>query len=169
MDYRELNAIRQVAEVMKTLFGEMLQLISAGALGLFVGALLAEGFLFVPYWRSLPADVFFSLHKEYGPRIYRFFAPLTILATMLAIVAAVVCFATAQPGHWPTAIAGILSVSMMGIYLIYFKQANAKFAEGRIRADELAAELGRWARWHWVRVIIGVIAFAAALFGLRGF
>lgn len=147
---------------------EALQLASTGAMGLYVGALLAEGFVFVPYWRSLPSDVFFSLHKENGPRLYRFFAPLTIAATLLAIGAAISCVATAQPGRWPTVIAGILSLTMVGIYLLYFKSGNAKFAAARISADELAAELSLWARWHWARVAIGIAAFAASLLGLRG-
>jgi hypothetical protein len=55
------------------LFIEILKIVSTGLLGLFVGALLAEGALFVPYWKTLKAEAFFSLHKEYGPRLYRFF------------------------------------------------------------------------------------------------
>jgi hypothetical protein len=114
------------------LFIEILKIVSTGLLGLFVGALLAEGALFVPYWKTLKAEVFFSLHKEYGPRLYRFFAPLTISATFLAVVTAVVCVATQQNGRWATAVAGILGTTMIGIYFLYFQTANAKFAVGQI-------------------------------------
>ena len=148
------------------LFVEILEIVSAGFLGLFVGALLAEGALFVPYWKTLEAETFFILHKEYGPRLYRFFAPLTIAATFLAVVTAVVCILTAQNGRWATMIAGILAATMIGIYFLYFKTANAKFAVGKISADDLKDELNRWEKWHWVRVIVGIVAFAASLIGL---
>ena len=82
------------------LFCDLLQFLTAWLLGLFVGALLAEGALLVPYWRTLPAAEFFALYKEYKPRLYRFFEPLTIAATSLAVITAVACLMTAHPGSW---------------------------------------------------------------------
>lgn len=145
---------------------DLLQFFSTGMLGLFVGALLAEGALFIPYWRALPAEHFFALHKVYGPRLYRFFAPITVVATMSAVVAAVACALTDRPGRWSAVVAGVMSASIVVLYFLYFKRANASFAAASLSADELSAELARWAAWHWARVIIGVCAFAAALFGL---
>lgn len=147
-------------------FCELLQLISSGILGLFVGALLAEGALLVPYWRTLPADKFFSLHKEYGPRLYSFYAPLTIAATMLAVTTAIVCLLTFHSGRWSSLVVGILAVLMVAIYFFYFKHANAKFAAASISAAELPIELARWAIWHWVRVAVGLLAFIASLIAL---
>ena len=128
---------------------------------------MAEGFLFVPYWRSLPSDDFLSLHKEYGPRLYRFFAPLTIMGTLFPVIAAITTIVTDTQIRWSTVVAGILAGSMIGIYQIYFKDANAKFAIGKLTADELAAELKSWDLWHWVRVAIGIVALIASLLGLR--
>jgi len=145
---------------------DLLQFFSAGLLGLFVGALLAEGALFIPYWRALPAKQFFALHKVHGPRLYRFFAPLTVAATMSAVVTAVACALADHPGRWPALAAGILSASMVGLYFLYFKRANASFAAASLSADELSTELNLWAEWHWARVVIGVAAFVAALLGL---
>ena len=68
---------------------DILQLLSAGVLGIFVGAQICEGALFVPYWKSLPAADFFELHKTYGRKIYQFFAPLTIIATVLPLLTSV--------------------------------------------------------------------------------
>ena len=140
---------------------------STGFLGLLVGALLAEGFIFVPYWKSLQSDVFLSLHKEYGSRLYRFFAPLTIAGTLFPVIAAIITLVTDIQVHWSTVAAGILAGSMIGIYLIYFKDANAKFAVGKLTSDELATELKAWDLWHWIRVGIGIVAFLLSLFGLR--
>jgi len=44
---------------------DLLQFFATVTLGLFVGALLAEGALLVPHWRTLPAEQVFSLNKEY--------------------------------------------------------------------------------------------------------
>lgn len=153
--------------IMMNLIGEMLVFLSAGVLGLFIGALLAEGALLVPYWRSLRSDDFFALHKEFGPRLYRFYAPLTIAATVLALVAAITSVATAHPGRWSAVTASLLTLSMIAIYSFYFQPANAKFAAASISANELPAELARWAFWHWVRVAIGIIAFAASLLAVQ--
>jgi hypothetical protein len=153
---------------MINIVSEILQMVSMGVVGLFVGALLAEGVLLVPYWRTLPPAQFFSLHKEFGPRLYKFYAPLTIVATLLTVVAAVSCVSNAQPGRWATLVAALLTLSMVGIYFLYFKQANATFAAASINSNELELELSRWATYHWLRVIIGIIAFAISLLGVKG-
>lgn len=141
--------------------------LSTGLLGLLVGALLAEAFLLVPYWRTLPAPVFFELHKDYGPRLYRFFAPLTIAGTLLPAVSAVAAILSST-ATLPVVLAGALSLAMVAIYGVYFKSANASFAQGRLTPAELSEELARWHRWHSVRLIIGLAAFALSLIALHG-
>ena len=44
---------------------------------------------------------------------------------------------------------------------------NASFSAGTIARDAVAAELGRWATWQWVRIALGTGALAAALLALR--
>lgn len=135
-------------------------------MGLLVGALLAEGAIFIPYWRSLPADTFYSLHKEYGPRLYRFFAPLTIVPSFLSIAASALSFITADAGRWPTLVACVLFMCVLATYVGYFKQANARLATATLSAKELSLELARWKSWHWMRVVLGICSFGAALLGL---
>jgi purine-cytosine permease-like protein len=106
---------------------------------------------------------------EYGPRLYRFFAPLTIVTTLLAVLTAVVGGTTANPARWLVYGAAFLAFCMIVIYFAYFKQANARFAKADMSAAELAKELVRWEIWHWVRVAIGLTAFITALIGLARF
>ena len=146
---------------------QLLKLASAASLGLLIGALLAEGAIFVPYWRTLPPPVFFALRKEWGPRLYRFFAPLTIAASFAAIGAAVACWFVERPYSWPTLVCGMLAAALVLIYAAYFKSANARLASAQLNGVELAAELRRWTQWHWARVAIGMLAFAASLLGLQ--
>lgn len=148
-------------------FSQILQLISTGSMGIFVGALLAEGALLVPYWQSLSAKEFFTLYKQYGPRLYRFYSPLTTIATLLAVASAMVNISTASQGQLMSIVSSILALVMIGIYMLYFRQANAKFATAAISDNQLPIELARWAYWHWVRVIIGLLAFASSLYALN--
>ena len=152
--------------MMMTALCHVLQVLSAGAIGLLVGALLAEGSLLVPYWRSLPSDTFYALHKDYGPRLYRFFAPLTITPTLLIVAAAGASMWTSDSGRWPTVVASILYLSVIGTYVGYFRQANARLAAASLSANELSAELARWATWHRARVVLGMLAFGTALVGV---
>ena len=52
----------------------------------------------------------------------------------------------------------LLSTGLMllciGIFYFYFKGANEQFYDGVLSVENLAAELERWAQWHWVRVVL---------------
>ncbi len=145
---------------------DVLQLFSAGSIGLLVGALLAEGAIFIPYWRALPTEQFYSLHKEYGPRLYRFFAPLTIAPAVLILTAAGLSLWTADAGRWAMFMACLFFIGVLMTYVGYFKNANARLAAATLSAYGLSLELARWESWHWVRVVLGVFAFGAALIGV---
>lgn len=142
---------------------EVLQLISSLALGLLVGSLLTEAMILVPYWRSMEAKEFLRLHSKLGPRLYTYFAPLTILATMLPVFAAVMPIIMDTTPHWLSLVPAIITLIMLAIYFGYFKGANESFKTGSIGVDGLPEELTKWANWHWVRVILGVTAFFTSL------
>jgi len=63
------------------MFIEILQLLSCMALGLLVGSLLTEAVILVPYWRAMDPQEFLDLHGTLEQQLYRYFAPLTIVAT----------------------------------------------------------------------------------------
>ena len=142
---------------------EILQLISCFALGLLVGSLLTEAMILVPYWRTMKPKEFLSLHSTLGPRLFIYFAPLTILATMLPVVAAVMPFVLGTTSHWLSIVPAIITLIMLAIYFGYFKGANDSFKSGSVGVDGLAEELTKWARWHWTRVVLGIAAFFTSL------
>lgn len=135
--------------------------------GIFIGALLAEGALLVPYWRSLAPDDFFKLHGVFGPRLYRFYAPLTISATLLSVASMVASILISDPNVYYLMFAAILAILMVLIYFVYFQKANASFASRTVKPNDLKAELERWAFWHWARVGVGLFAFASLLRALE--
>ncbi len=132
-------------------------------LGLAAGAVLAEGAVLVPYWRSLPAAEFLRWYREHGALLLRFFGPLEGAAALLACLAAAVSARTDVADARALGVAAALTVSVLAAFPLYFRRVNASFAEGSIPADRVAAELRRWARWHWLRVALASGGFAAAV------
>lgn len=132
-------------------------------LGLFSGSLLTEALLLVPYWRSLKFDAFYELHSVFGPRLFRYFAPLTAAAIILSLVSAGRGF-FALTGHDPLAwTAAGLSILVLSTFFAYFGRANQAFAERRLSATELEVELARWHSVHNFRTLMALLAFAASI------
>lgn len=150
------------------LFADVALFLSAAGLALFVGALLTEAMVLVPMWRTLQPEEFFRLHAAHAYRLYAFFAPLTVSATLLAVVAAAASVAANRPGSSASVVAAILALVILSTYGLYFRRANASFAAANIKHEDLPAELARWAAWHWFRTIVGLVALASALLALRG-
>lgn len=151
---------------MTALTNELLPLVAAANLGLLAGALLAEDRLLLPYWRTLPADTFYALHPTYGPLLYRFFAPLTMAAPLVAVLAAVQVLlqsGVAAPRSLSAIAAATLTCSLVAIYLLFFKAANEAFERKAVPAADLPAALARWASWHRARVLVCLTAFGLSL------
>lgn len=141
----------------------LLLLVSSGVLGVFLGAQIAEACLFVPIWKKMDPDDFFEQHDSVAPLIYRFFAPLTVAATLipLAAVAVNLFLSSAQSGLlW---IMGLSTLAFFSTYFLYFKEANQKFADRALSNAELPDELNKWGKWHWARIVFELIAFACSL------
>jgi hypothetical protein len=141
--------------------------LSVAALGIFVGAMLTEGFVLVPYWRSLPANEFHAWYAANDRRLLGFFGPVTTVAALSAVATALVSLRGHDRGRWGALLAAMLSAAFVLTFPLYFQRANASFAAATVAADELPAELLRWATWHWARTALGVAALTAALLSLR--
>ena len=55
------------------------------ALGLSAGALVIEGAVLIPSWRSLQPDRFLAWYREHARLLFKFFGPLEIIAAGLAV------------------------------------------------------------------------------------
>ena len=142
---------------------EVFQLFSCLALGLLVGSLLTEAMILVPYWRTMDPGEFLNLHGTLGPKLFRYFAPLTISATVLPVLAALLPFVIGVTADWLSIVPAALVIVMLIIYFVYFEKANDSFKTGSVGVDGLPTELQKWAKWHWIRVVFGLVAFFTSL------
>ena len=149
------------------LLAEVLSRLATASLGIFVGAMLTEGCLLVPYWRSLSADAFYSWYQANDRRLVGFFGSLTWLAALSALAAAGISWRTASPGRWSAVAAAACMLAAVSMFFVYFAQANAAFSRGSMAADELRGELKRWATWHWWRCGLSLAALTAAILAAR--
>jgi len=131
------------------------------ALGLAAGAVLAEGAVLVPWWRAQPPEAFLAWYAANASRLFGFFGTLEMVAAVLVIVAAVLF-------RSPSFVAAaLLTVGVLAAFPLYFQDVNASFEKATIAPADVPAELGRWAEWHWVRTVLAIAAFAAAVLGIR--
>lgn len=140
---------------------DFIPLLSTVLLGLFAGSLLTEGAILVPYWRRMAPAEFFRLHSTLGRHLFRYFAPLTVISVLMSVVAALA--SGLQSLAW--LITAGLCLATLAIFFIYFKRANQSFADQSLPEDDLGAELGRWAAWHWFRTGLIILAFGFSVYG----
>ena len=145
---------------------EACTLFSSAVLGIFLGSQLVEAFLFLPFWKGMTANEFFDFYKRYGEGIHRFYAPLTILATILPVVSALIYLSSPVDRQTSVLylILGVSTVAFFSTFFLYFKSANRRFSERSISDNDLASELGRWGNWHWGRIYLEAVAFICTLF-----
>ncbi len=143
-------------------------LLAATALGLSAGAMLTEGAVLVPYWRSLPPDSFLSWYAENASLLFDFFGPLEIASALLAVVAAGLYRFERRRGSGWLVLSAVLALAVLAAFPLYFREVNASFAAGTTGLDRVPEELARWAAWHWARTAIGVGAFGAAVLARMG-
>lgn len=138
-----------------------INILSTLVLGLYAGSLLTEAMILVPYWRRMEPAEFFGRHSSLGPSLYRYFAPLTTGAVILAVAAA----ALNRGENLAWNVTAGLCLLALAIFFIYFKKANQSFADHSLKDDELTTELARWANWHWFRTVLMTIALGISIAG----
>ncbi len=141
------------------------------SIGLLAGALLLETAVLVPHWRSLSVGEFAALHGAFASRLYRFFAPLTVVSVALSVASGVLHLrvdARHAAGAWLTLTGSALAASLMAFYGLYFRTANLRLPEVATAGSQprFDAMLRRWHRVQQIRTAVSVVALALATLGL---
>lgn len=128
--------------------------------GLLAGSLLTEGLVLVPFWRTLPSGRFYELHGPAGPRLFRYFAPLTAAAVISSIFAASI-----ERDNVALLLAAGLNFLALSTFFFFFQKTNRKLTNRTYDDSGLAIVLRKWSLWHHVRtgfVLVGFVALAIA-------
>jgi uncharacterized membrane protein YphA (DoxX/SURF4 family) len=137
-------------------------------LGLLAGAMLLIAVAFVGYWQSLDPETFLTWFATHAHRIGGLMIPLGVAATAAAIGSAVVTWRIGGPVRaWALTSAG-LAVLVVVVYFAAHAPRNTAFAARSVAPENVSRELGAWATWHWVRVVLGLASFYAQLLSIRG-
>jgi Domain of unknown function (DUF1772) len=135
---------------------------------IFVGAMLTEALVLLPMWRSLKPAELSALHARHAHTLYRFFAPLTAITTMVMVLSAALAVAFGHVQSYFAVTAAVLSLAILCLYFLYFRRANADLANMLSRPEEIAPVLARWALWHWLRTAMALCAFLLSLPSQKG-
>jgi hypothetical protein len=143
-----VNGIRDNAETAFPHITTAIALAAVIALGLSAGALLMEGAVLVPYWRSLPAADFLQWYRDNASRLLNFFGPLEIVTAVLVLAAAGLYGARTSPGRGPLGHRRIADRGHPRGISTLLSRRQRQLRSRDHRADAVAGELDRWASRH---------------------
>jgi uncharacterized membrane protein len=115
----------------------------------------------LPFWRSVPPAEFRRWFTANAPRIRTLMVPLGAGAVIASVASAVTDALLARRG--PASLtAAAATVGVVAVTVTVSEPANHRFTGGSLTDAETTELLGRWARWHHLRVVLGVVATVAA-------
>ena len=91
--------------------------------------------------------------------------PLGAASAATSLAAAGARVANGEPAR-TSSVAAAAAVGVVAITVAVNEPANREFTNEELGDEETATLLARWARWHDLRVALGLIAAAAAVRGL---
>lgn len=139
-----------------------LALLAAVTAGLLAGGMVLIEVVLVPFWRAAPPAEFREWFTAHSGRIRALMVPLGVGAG-LASAASAVAQVTERDRSGPAAVvAAGATVGVLAITVTVNEPANHRFVSGELTGPETTELLNRWARWHHVRVGLGLAATGAA-------
>jgi hypothetical protein len=142
-----------------------LSLLSAVLTGLSAGGMVFIEVVLVPFWRGTSPAEFRHWFTEHSNRIRALMVPLGAGAGIVSIASA----ATQHVEHRNRAavVAAAATAGVVAITVTVNEPANSQFTAGTLTDGETRDLLDKWARWHHLRVGLGVVAAAAATLALN--
>jgi glycopeptide antibiotics resistance protein len=124
---------------------------------IFLGSQITEGFLLVPYWKSLSTPEFYEYYSKFGLVIGKFYTILTVFAALIPICISIYCLYKKSQALRYSLIASFFTFLFIALFYIYFKNTNQQFYDAILNTDQLKSELKIWDYWHWRRVFFEFI------------
>jgi hypothetical protein len=142
-----------------------LALLSAVLAGLLAGGMILIDVVLLPFWRGAPPEQFRTWFAAYSDRIRTVMIPLGAGAAAVNAASAVVQTAKG-PRAGAASVAAAATAGVVAITITVNEPMNHRFTEEHLTDPETAGLLERWARWHRLRVALGVLATLGAALAL---
>ncbi len=139
-----------------------LALVCAVFTGLLAGGMVLIEFVLLPFWRGAPPADFRAWFTAHSGRIRNLMLPLGAGAGIAGAASAVAQLVEGRRGAPASVAAALAMAGVIGITATVNEPANHQFTAGTLTDTETTRLLGRWARWHHVRVALGLVAAVAA-------
>jgi MFS family permease len=143
-------------------------LIAAVLAGLLAGGMVLIDVVLLPFWRGLPPADFRQWFTAHAGRIRSLMVPLGAGAGMVSAASAAAQVAGGRHGRAASVAAAAATAGVIAITVSVSEPANHRFTGGKLTDAETTDLLRRWARWHHVRVVLGVAASVAAVSAIPG-
>ena len=142
--------------------GRPLALASATLTGLLAGAMLFLRIVLLPFWQGVTPAEFRAWFATHADRIRALMLPLGAAAAATSAGATAARVASGESAR-ASSVAAVGAIGVVAITVAVNEPANRQFVSEEIGDEETASLLRRWARWHDVRVALGLIAATAAV------
>ena len=142
-----------------------LALLSAVLNGLLAGGMILIELVLVPFWRAAPPAEFRSWFAAHSPRLRALLVPLGAGAGVVNVASALARVATGGRGGASSA-AVAAAAGVVAVTVTVNEPINHRFTADGLADAETTDLLARWARWHHLRVALGVTATLGAALAL---
>ena len=143
-----------------------LALATALSAGLLTGGMILIEVVLVPFWRDASPSEFRQWFTAHSGRIRALMVPLGAGAGLAGTASAVVQVAERRRSSAAALVAAAATASVIAITAAVNEPANHRFVSGKLTGPETTELLNEWARWHHVRVVLGLVATGAATVAL---
>lgn len=134
---------------------------------IFIGSQITEGFLLVPYWKTLSHIQFYEYYSKFGSAINNFYTILTIIAALIPIFISVYSFSIKSKALKYALVSSFFTLLYLASFYIYFKNTNQQFYAASFNARQLKTELQTWEYWHWGRVFFELLSLIFLILSLN--
>jgi len=121
-----------------------LTFVSIAVFSVFLGSQITEGFLLVPFWKTLSSTEFYAYYAEFGPLIGRFYTCLTIIAVLIPFGLSFYCYYYKPHALKYAIVSTLFAVLVIAVFYGYFKDTNQQFFEAVFDTHQLQSVLDDW-------------------------
>ncbi len=145
-----------------------LALVAAVLAGLLAGGMVLIEVVLLPFWRGLPPADFRQWFTAHADRIRSLMVPLGAGAGVATAASAAAQVTRRHRGGATSVAAAAATAGVIAVTVTVSEPANHRFTGGQLTDAETTDLLRTWARWHHVRVVLGLVATVAATAAAQG-